>query len=83
MEGAAKPSTSSGSGVTDGASGGAGAAAGASMEERFTDLCKVRMLTHLLRRLLLSVGLGLFTATWVSKFICIFFSAQGVLPPPC
>ena len=67
MEGAAKPSTSSGSGVTDGASGGAGAAAGASMEERFTDLCKVRMLTHLLRRLLLSVvGLGLFTATWVT-----------------
>jgi retinoblastoma-like protein 1 len=45
MEGAAKPSTSSGSGVTDGASGGASTAAAASMEERFADLCKVRMLT--------------------------------------
>ncbi|OEL36267.1 Retinoblastoma-related protein 3 [Dichanthelium oligosanthes] len=45
MEGAAKPSTSSGSGVTDGASAGAGtaAAAPASMEERFADLCKSKL----------------------------------------
>ncbi|KAF8653854.1 hypothetical protein HU200_061983 [Digitaria exilis] len=39
MEGAAKPSTSSGSGVTGGASAAAGTAA-ASMEERLADLCK-------------------------------------------
>ncbi|CAO2202730.1 unnamed protein product [Urochloa humidicola] len=45
MEGAAKPSTSSGSGITDGASSGAGTAAvpAASMEERFADLCKSKL----------------------------------------
>lgn len=45
MEGAGKPSTSSGSGVMDGASGAASTASAASMEERFADLCKVRVLT--------------------------------------
>ncbi|KAJ1269396.1 hypothetical protein BS78_07G208400 [Paspalum vaginatum] len=41
MEGVAKPSTSAGSGVTAGGSGGAAsAAAPASMEDRFADLCK-------------------------------------------
>jgi hypothetical protein len=40
MEGVAKPSTSSGSGVTVRAS-----VAAASIEERFADLCKVRVLT--------------------------------------
>nr|CAB3483661.1 unnamed protein product [Digitaria exilis] len=43
MEGAAKPSTSSGSGVTGGASGAAGTAAAVSMEERLADLCKNKL----------------------------------------
>jgi hypothetical protein len=41
MDGVAKPSTSSGSGVTDSAS-----AAAASIDERFADLCEVRPLTR-------------------------------------
>jgi hypothetical protein len=71
MEGAAKPSTSSGSGVTDGASGRSGTAtADASMEEWFADLCKVRALTCRGVRLLVSGGLGFFFCLRLGVGIC-------------
>ena len=67
MEGVAKPSTtSSGSGVTDGPS-----SAAASTEERFADLCKVRV------RLRGFVGKGFFVR-WVLEFV-FFSTAQGVI----
>jgi hypothetical protein len=68
MEGVAKPSTtSSGSGVTDGPS-----SAAASTEERFADLCKVRV------RLRGFVGKGFFDLS-LGAGIVFFSTAQGVI----
>jgi hypothetical protein len=76
MEAAAKPSTSSVSGVTDGASGRSGTGtAAASMEERFADLCKVRALSCLDARSS-PVGWGFCAAAWALGF-CFPPSVQG------